>query len=58
MAEVGFTVLQVSLKAICLFGVQGFKYSIDLKEFAGRDGRNPQQLELLLVDVLSPCILF
>lgn len=37
LAEVGFAVLQVSMKAICLFGVESFRYSIGLKEFAGRD---------------------
>lgn len=40
------------MKAICLFGVEDFRYSICLKEFAGRDARNPHQLELALADVL------
>lgn len=34
--------LQVSVKAICLSGGEGFRYSIDLKEFAGIDNWNPQ----------------
>lgn len=38
------------MKAICLSGGEGFRYSIGLKEFAGIDNRNPHQLEL--ADVL------
>lgn len=40
------------MKAMCLFGVEGFRYSLGLKKFAGRDARNPHQLELVLADVL------
>lgn len=36
------------MKAVCLFGAEGFGYIMGLKEFA----RNPHQLEVALADVL------